>query len=322
MTSAALSAKNSTTVRLLAAQRALRTSVAWASPIWASLAKAYFSAASRIAPGLAKAHAEQLFTIPPRHAGTRMRAPDARRETVSVGRHDLAVWHDGAPDAPAVLLAHGWGGRGAQMASLAGPLLDAGYRVVWFDQPAHGGSGSGRVALPDFERALHALARTHGPFHAAIGHSLGAAALGLALRRGLRLERVVFLGTPASIRDHVHGFGRRLGLTPRVLDAMRAVVERRYGVAFDDIDRIEELARVTTPALFIHDAQDRQVPFADAQRLSRLMPRAHLLRTHGLGHNRILHDHAVLRACADFIAAPERVPPQDLPLLPLPAPLF
>lgn len=307
MMSATLSPIKSTIVRIIPAAVALR---------------AYFATTSRIVPRLAKAQAERLFTLPPRHAHRGALAPDARRETVTVGRHHLAVWHDGAPDAPAVLLSHGWGGRGAQMAGFVAPLREAGYRVVWFDQPGHGENGAGQVALPDFERALHALARTHGPFHAAVGHSLGAAALGLALRHGLGLERVVFLGTPASIRDHVRGFGRRLGLTPRVLDAMRAVVERRYGVAFDDIDRIEELARVTTPALFIHDAQDRQVPFADAQRLSRLMPRAHLLRTHGLGHNRILHDHAVLRTCADFIAEPERVLPQDLPLLPLPAPLF
>ena len=307
MTSATLSPLKSTLVRFMPAAAALR---------------AYFAATSRIVPRLAKAQAERLFTLPPRHAHRGAQAPDARRETVTVGRHHLAVWHDGAPDAPAVLLAHGWGGRGAQMAGFVAPLREAGYRVVWFDQPGHGESGAGPVALPDFERTLHALSRTHGPFHGAVGHSLGAAALGLALRRGLCLERVVFLGTPASIRDHLRSFGRQLGLTTLVLDALRAVVERRYGIAFDDIDRIEELARVSTPALFLHDAQDRQVPFANAQRLSRLMPRAHLVRTHGLGHNRILRDRAVLRACADFIATPDAVPPPDLPQLPLPAPLF
>ena len=102
------------------------------------------------------------------------------------------------------------------MGSFVAPLLARGYRVVWFDQPGHGDSGHGRVALPDFVRAVEALAATHGPFTAAIGHSLGAASLGLALRRGLALERVVFLSSPASIDEHARNFARLLGITPRI----------------------------------------------------------------------------------------------------------
>ena len=48
------------------------------------------------------------------------------------------------------------------MGSFVSPLLAAGYRVVWFDQPGHGESGRGPVALPDFVRALHAIAAAHG----------------------------------------------------------------------------------------------------------------------------------------------------------------
>ena len=109
MTSATLSSMKSTIVRNMPTAAALR---------------AYFATASRIVPRLAKAHAERLFTLPPRHAHREAQAPDARRETVTVGRHHLAVWHDGAPEAPAVLLAHGWGGRGAQMAGLVAPLRE------------------------------------------------------------------------------------------------------------------------------------------------------------------------------------------------------
>src|SRR5512141_858724 len=41
---------------------------------------------------------------------------------------------------PAVLLMHGWGGARAQMTGFVDPLLFAGYRVVAYDQPAHGES--------------------------------------------------------------------------------------------------------------------------------------------------------------------------------------
>lgn len=284
--------------------------------------RAYFATTSRLLPALARGHAERLFTAPPRHPGQPSPRLVARRDSVAVGAHELAVWHSGPAAAPAVLLVHGWGGAGAQMAGFVPPLLAAGYRVVWFDLPGHGHSGSGPVGLPDIERALHALAQTHGPFAGAIGHSLGAAALTLALRHGFELDRVVLIASPASMREHAHGFARRLGITPRVREAMRKMIERRYDVAFDEIDRIEDLARLRLPALFIHDAGDRQVPFEHARRLAGHMPGAHLLRTYGLGHSRLLRDRAVLRIGVDFVAGRAKRLPQELPELPLPAPLY
>ena len=59
---------------------------------------------------------------------------------------------------------------------------------------------------PLFVRAVEAIAVMHGPFVAAVGHSLGAASLGIALRRGLRLGRVVFISSPASLNEHAHHF--------------------------------------------------------------------------------------------------------------------
>lgn len=288
--------------------------------LWAAV-HAYFAIVSRLLPDLARRQAERLFTRPPRYAGRRTQPVDARRETVVAGKHSLAVWQAGPARAPAVLLVHGWGGRGVQMGSFVAPLLADGYRVVWFDQPGHGESGRDPVALPDFVRALEALAVTHGPFHAAIGHSLGAAALGLAMRRGLQLERIVFVSPPASISEHAHKFARLLGITPAIRDAMRQRIEHRYGVRFAEIDRIDELAQLRLPALFVHDSGDAEVPFEHTLRLSGRMPQARLIKTYGLGHNRLLRDHGVVRAIVAFVRGDGDVP-AELPLLPRPAPIY
>jgi hypothetical protein len=142
--------------------------------LWAVI-RAYFAVASRLLPALARRQAEHLFTMPPRYAGRQLHPADARRENVVAGEHLLAVWQAGPPAAKAVLLVHGWGGRGVQMGSFVAPLLASGYRVVWFDQPGHGDSGHGPVALPDFVRALEAIALTHGPFErCAAAFDLGA----------------------------------------------------------------------------------------------------------------------------------------------------
>jgi pimeloyl-ACP methyl ester carboxylesterase len=306
MTTLSASAGNSTTVR----------SMNFALP----LLRAWFGVASWVAPDIARRHAERLFTTPPRYRGKRI-APDAPRHTLRAGAHDIAVWQAGPAAAPAVLLAHGWGGRSAQMASFVAPLRARGFRVVWFDQPGHGESGADRVGLPDFVRAIEAIARTHGPFAGAIGHSLGGAALGLALRDGLSLGRVAFVSAPSSMRQHTRHFARLLNLAPRVRDAMRQHIEQRYGVRFADLDRTADLARVATRALFVHDRDDAEVPFRHAERLSSRLPHARLLTTYGMGHNRILREPAVVAAVVDFIAGADDVP-RELPVLPRPAPLY
>jgi len=275
--------------------------------LW-TVIRAYFAIVSRLLPDLARRQAERLFA--------------ARRETVVSDNHSLAVWQVGPLAAPAVLLVHGWGGRGIQMGEFVAPLVASGRRVVWFDQPGHGESGRGPVALPNFVHAVHALAATHGPFEAAIGHSLGAAALGLALRGGLELGRVVLVSAPASLNEHAHKFARMLGITPSIREAMRQRLERRYDVSFAEIDRIDELARLDLPALFVHDVADTEVPFEDALRLSAHMHHARLIKTYGLGHRRILRDRAVVGAIVNFIRGDVAELPAEVPALPRPAPIY
>ena len=309
MSNAAVAFKNSTIVRTNS------------RPLLA-VVRAYFGIVSRILPNLARRQAERLFTAPPRYAGRGVAPAFARRETVVAGRHALAVWQSGPAAGPAVLLVHGWGGRGVQMGSFVAPLIERGFRVVWFDQPGHGESGRGGVGLPDFVNALLALTSTHGPFAAAIGHSLGAAALGVAMRQRLALGRVVLVSPPASITEHTLAFARALGISAGIREAMRVRLERRYGVRFADIDRIDDLARIDVPSLVVHDAGDRDVPFENAARVAARMPRAALVRTHGLGHFRLLRDPAVVREVVDFVGGAGYESSSDLPRLPRPAPLY
>jgi pimeloyl-ACP methyl ester carboxylesterase len=69
-------------------------------------------------------------------------------------------------------------------------------------------------------------------------------------------------------------------------------------------DEVDAALREARPAraLVVHDADDREVPAADAERLAAGLPDAQLMLTRGLGHRRILRDVAVAEAVADFIA--------------------
>ena len=268
--------------------------------LWA-VVRAYFArrlaavARSGAPPGGAPVHAAAALRRPQRATHRRPARDRCRRQALARGLAGRTRHGAGRPACP-------WLGRtrranGKLRRTAAGEWLSR--RVVRSAGPWRERTRTGRAAR---FRARAASARaTHGPFDAAIGHSLGAAALGLAMRRGLQLGRVVFVSPPASISEHAHKFARLLGITPAIRDAMRRRLEQRYGVRFAEIDRIDELAQLRLPALFVHDSGDTEVPFEHTLRLSARMPGARQIKTYGLGHYRLLRDHAVVRAIVDFV---------------------
>jgi pimeloyl-ACP methyl ester carboxylesterase len=264
--------------------------------------RAAFAVLGRLAPGAAGAVAERLFLTPPRH-----RIPAREREAlhgavpfeVRLGRIALRAWRLG--EGPAALLCHGWGGRGAQVLPLGAPLREAGFSLVIFDGPAHGRSGGRLASVPTFADAIAAVAERTGA-RAAVGHSMGGAALALAALRGLRLDAAVVVGTPRSPGRFLQAFEEAVGLTPGARAAGRARLRRRFGFDVEawDLPRLAAQAP-PVPLLVIHDRNDAEVPFADGADIAAAWPGAAFLATEGLGHRRILRDGAVASAAADFL---------------------
>jgi len=288
-----------------------------------------FSAARWLAPELAGAWAERLFLTPPRprYAGSSaLDLIDARSRLIEHKGRAIATWQWGSSDAPAVMLAHGWGGNAAQLRAFVYPLLSAGYRVIAYDQPAHGVSGGKLTGLPDFAEVFTELYWHHGAHHspvkAVIGHSLGAAAAALAHARGLPLESIVLVSPPADLIGYSRRFARWHWMPEAARRAMQSSIEERYGVRWEELELSRFAPRLGAKALVIHDRHDTQVPWRQGAALARHWPGARLMSTRGLGHGRILEDDAVARAAADFIAGRSSVAPLAVPALPNPAPLY
>ncbi|MCX5747683.1 MAG: alpha/beta fold hydrolase [Proteobacteria bacterium] len=140
--------------------------------------------------------AERLFTSPHRHPRPpreRGILEGARRFTIEVSlraprwagaRVPVVAWRWG--HGPAVLLVHGWEGRGSQLAALVPALVAAGFSVVAFDAPGHGDSPGSQLYLTDLADCIADVSAHVGPLHAIIAHSFGAAATLLAhTRHGL-----------------------------------------------------------------------------------------------------------------------------------------
>src|SRR5947207_6530455 len=236
-----------------------------------------FTAARLLAPDHAGALAERLFLTPP---GPRLGAAaldliDARSGLLAHKARQIATFEWGwkSREAPAVVLAHGWGGHAAQMRSFVFPLLAAGYRVVAFDQPAHGLSEGRLSSVVDFAEVLAALAAQVAPVQAVIAHSLGAAATALAHAHGLALESAVLVSPPADVDGYSRRFARWHWMPEPVRRAMQAAIEERYGVRWEELE-VERLAtrlmeKGAARALVIHDREDTVVPWRQGARVAR-----------------------------------------------------
>jgi pimeloyl-ACP methyl ester carboxylesterase len=252
-------------------------------------------------PGAAAAVAERAFFTPPRPRRSRgealMRGGEPFQASVE-GRR-IAAWRFGR--GPTVVLLHGWGGRAAHLASFVAPLTRRGFSVVALDAPGHGASARGRSSAPDFARALRAVSAPSG-VHAVVGHSLGAAAVALALRDGLRASRVVFLAPPAYPPGWFEVFERRLGLRPEVASRVRARSERRLRLAWPELHVPSLAAAFHQPLLVLHDRHDPDVPLADGRAIAAAWRGARLVETEGLGHNALLRDPAAVSQVVEFLA--------------------
>jgi len=285
-----------------------------------------FSASALLFPELAGAWAERMFLTPPRArdaAATALDLIDARQTYVEHKRRLISTWRWGSHDAPAVLLAHGWGGNAAQMRPFVFPLLQAGYRVIAYDQPAHGVSEGRLTGLPDFADVLAEVAGHHGTVQAVIAHSLGGAAAALALAWGKAdFRKVVLVSPPSDLVGYSRRFARWYWIPEPVRNAMQKAIEERYGVLWEDLEVPRVAPRLSAQALVIHDRDDRMMPWTHGATVARHWPGARLLSTDGLGHRRILADEGVTRAAADFIAGHSAIASPARPALPQPAPLY
>jgi pimeloyl-ACP methyl ester carboxylesterase len=264
----------------------------------------FFAIVGRLSPALAGRLAATLFARPRRHA-----RPDRERELIVRGARvplpdglHATAWGAG----PTVLLVHGWEGRGAQLGAFVDPLVAAGYRVVALDGPAHGDSPGRTTTGPEFAQALVATRDAVGPLAAIVGHSFGGFTSLLAVSRGLPTARVVTIGTPASVPEVLRDFLRLVRLPDQALPSMISALETRVRAPMASFEVEAFAPTVHVPVLVVHDTGDREVPYADGQRLAQVFG-ARLLTTNGLGHRRILFAPEVVAAVVEFIEEGRRV---------------
>ena len=204
---------------------------------------------------------------------------------------------------PRVYLVHGWGGHRAQLAAFVEPLVTAGFQVISYDAPSHGDSAPGalgrrRTSLLDLMHAIDTVIEAHGPAHAVVGHSLGAAASALAVLDGTATDRLVLVASPAvpvEVHARLRPCPRLPGEHPPGLLLQR--MELLAGRSLSDLDVLGRAAGRTDPppGLVLADRADKETDAADSERIAEVWPDAELVMSDGLGHRRILRDEETIK---------------------------
>jgi pimeloyl-ACP methyl ester carboxylesterase len=216
------------------------------------------------------------------------------------GELAVTTWGDG----PAVLLLHGWGGARAQMTGFVNPLLAAGYRVVAFDQPAHGESSGTTTNILEIATTMDLIAEREGSFGAVIAHSFGTLVTSYVLveRDFPPPARLIYLGAFNRLLDPLPRFQVLSGLSDLVMDGLREMIYTNFGKEVLDAIWNEKMTQhIYIPALMFHDKADNVTPIADSRAIARAWKSARLIETDGLGHRGALQSPDVHRQVVEFI---------------------
>ena len=248
----------------------------------------------------------QAFFSPPRYEE---KASD--REVIEWGNSyripyeggELAVTTWGS-NGPAVLLMHGWGGARAQMTGFVDPLLFAGYRVVAYDQPAHGESDGKMTNLLEIAPTMDLIAQREGPFHAVIAHSFGTLITSYALveRNFSPPTRLVYFGAFNRLMDSLPRFQALARLPDEVMDGLYALIYKNFGrERLEAINNEALTPRIDIPALMFHDVNDNVTPVEDSRAIARGWASARLIETQGLNHRGALQSKFIHEQVVTFL---------------------
>mgnify|MGYP000695128505 FL=1 len=202
-----------------------------------------------------------------------------------------------------ILLVHGWESRGTQLFGLIEGLVAKGYSVVAIDMPGHGHSKGDTSNAYLFSQTIALAQKILGHFHVIIGHSMGAGATSVAVGKGVSTDKMVLISGPSSIENVLRHFTQIVGLNNKTTDNFIAAISRLVGIPASDMDATQLLQQCDVPTLLIHDDGDREVPYGESKRLSKIIKNSQFLTTQGLGHRKILKSDVVIKTINDFVSA-------------------
>ena len=217
------------------------------------------------------------------------------------GELAVTTWGESGPS---ILMMHGWGGARAQMTGFVEPLLAAGYRVVAYDQPAHGESDGKMTNVLEIAPTMDLVMQREGKFDAVIAHSFGTLITSYALvkRNFPSPSKLVYLGSFNRLLDSLPRFQALANLPDEIIAGLRDMISDNFGRdVLDAIVNEDMVNQIHIPALMFHDRADNVTPVEDSRAIANAWSEAQYIETNGLGHRGALQSAEVHEQVVSFL---------------------
>ncbi|MDQ3003783.1 MAG: alpha/beta hydrolase [Chloroflexota bacterium] len=217
------------------------------------------------------------------------------------GELAVTTWGSAGPN---ILLMHGWGGSRAQMTGFVEPLASAGYRLVAYDQPAHGESDGKLTNLLEIAPTMDIITKKEGSFDAILAHSFGTLITSYALvkRNFPPPARLVYFGAFNQLLDSLPRFQAIAGFPDEIMQGFRFMLNENFGSGVLDEIVHEKLApQIHIPALMFHDTEDNVTPVEDSRAIAQAWKNARFVETEGLGHRGALQSKEIHEQVLAFL---------------------
>ncbi len=277
-------------------------------PFGLVMLRIFFRIAGWLMPTLAARLALAIFARPrirARHKHSDELLESAKTFDIPYGKLMLKAYEWGAGE-KTVLMVHGWESRGTALRSFVPGLLEAGYRVVTFDGPAHGDSQGKSTDLIHFAGAVKTVIEHVGGVRHILTHSFGGSTTVFALSYlapEIAIDRLVLIAVPARTTRVVKDYLKLIAMPHPGRVRFRDLLQNRYHhLTFSAVDVENALANArVNRVLVVHDHSDTAVPFESAERIFENHPHVDMLVTHGFGHYYLVKQKPVIERVTRFM---------------------
>ncbi|MEO8151317.1 MAG: alpha/beta hydrolase [Bacteroidia bacterium] len=214
----------------------------------------------------------------------------------------IAKYEWGGGDKTA-LLVHGWEGNAGSLGGFIPLLANKGYHVVAFDAPAHGASDKKQTNFLEFAEVTQQLLRSLQNVEVIIAHSFGSAVSLLSLVRNpqIKIKKLVLLTTPDKLEVPFNDFFAMVKLPLKIQNEIVEMVEKKYDFKVHEMSAAELSKTLEMDTLFIHDTEDKIIPYEFSERVSKSIKGSRLVALKDVGHYRMLWNEDVIKMVDEFI---------------------
>ena len=202
-----------------------------------------------------------------------------------------------------VLLIHGWDAMALDFYKVIPPLVEAGYKVIAIDGPAHGGSEGSTTSLLHFKKVLAEFIEKNGVPYAMVGHSMGGGASAyLLMEYPIEIKRLIMVAIPISSKRFFDEVFSMLKVPNKMKQLFFKGMQEQFN---ENIDRLNLSTRneviKAEKIMLLYDEDDEVVSYKDILQFLATRPEIQSFNAKGTGQNNIIRSKKVIDEILAFL---------------------